>query len=157
MNVLYVISWCGNILLELWQCRRTPTWLCQECCAHAHSSSQMKTLLCLLPPKAGHRQNSCFTCLSVQSVHCWWLCRTTYYYLDQIFGPPCSQHTATAVSKGVSSIFCYFTAVGVGTSVDNQLKYQWRYLSKNIFKKSSGMLARLKKMYANISEVSTLS
>ena len=68
--------------------------------------------------------SSCvFTC--VHCVHC--VCTNSFFYLDKVFGPSCPQDTATAISQSVPSILSYFTTVGVGTSVDNQLKYQRIY------------------------------
>lgn len=95
--------------------------------------------------------------LYVQSVHCFCLYKTTYFYLDQVFGPSCPQDTATAISQSVPSILCYFTAVGVGTSVDNQLKYQRRYLMKNISSQSFAMLDKWHKLYASVKGAGTLS
>lgn len=65
-------------------------------------------------------------------------------YLDKIFGPSCPQDTSTAISQSVPSILCYFTAVGVGTSIDDQLKYQ----RTNSERKSTD-LPRLKKLAQN--------
>ena len=116
---------CYHVLPEPWQCRRTPTWLYQGCCVHAHFSSQRKRSRCHLQPTA-RQENKCSSsrlcfavCVCAQSVYVLY----SFFYLDKVFGPSCPQDTATAISQSVSSIFCYFTTVCVGTSVDNQLKY----------------------------------
>lgn len=79
------------------------------------------------------------------------------FYLDQVFGPSCPQDTATAISQSVPSILCYFTAVGVGTSVDDQLKCQRGYLVKNISSQSFAMLDKWHKLYASVKGDGTLS
>lgn len=116
---------CYHVLPELWQCRRTPTWLYQGCYVHARFSFQRKRSLCHLQPVAG-QENKCGSsrqcvavCVCAQSVYVLY----GLFYLDKVFWPSCAQNTATAISQSVSSIFCYFTTVGVGTSIDNQLKY----------------------------------
>lgn len=54
------------------------------------------------------------------------------FYLDKVLGPSCPQNTAAAITKSVPPVLCYFTAVGVGTSIDNQLKYRRIRLVQNI-------------------------
>lgn len=46
----------------------------------------------------------------------------SHHYLYKVFWPSCPQHTATAIAQSVSSIFCYFSTIGVGSSIDDQLK-----------------------------------
>lgn len=123
---------CSQILPELWQCRRTPTWLYQGCCAHVHSSSQKKTSQCLLQPKTWHRKNVALQdCLCTMCLLCMFV-KNSFFYLDKVFGPSCPQDTTTAISQSVPSIFCYFTTVGIGTSIDDQLKCQRIHLIKNV-------------------------
>ena len=50
--------------------------------------------------------------------------QNSFLYLDEVFGPSCPQHTATAVSQSVPSVLSYFTTVRVGTSIDHQLRFQ---------------------------------
>lgn len=59
----------SHVLPELWQCRRTPTWLYRGCCVHVHSSSQRKTSLCLLQPKTGHKTNCSSSRIYVLTVY----------------------------------------------------------------------------------------
>ena len=69
--------------------------------------------------------------------------KQSVFYLDKVFGPSCPQDTTTAISQSVPSILRYFTTVGVGTGIDNQLKYQRIYLVEDIPNRQFATLEKL--------------
>ncbi len=126
-------------------CRWSHTYLSSDSAGKPPHGFVRGVVLTSTPHLKGKRHSVSFNLkcdteknIALQCCLCslWMFVQNSFFYLDKVFGPSCPQDTATAIPQSVASILSHFTTVGVGTSIDNQLKHQRIFLVQNIHNQS---------------------